>query len=93
MGDWFCIIADICVQSQNFLHIVTAKVFKIVRTNIEIDDELMATAMRLGGFKTKRETVETGLALLVRLQKQERIRRARGKLHWTGDLDEMRRDK
>jgi len=42
--------------------------------------------------KTKRETVEEGLNLLVRLRKQEGIRRFRGKLHWEGNLDEMRRD-
>jgi Arc/MetJ family transcription regulator len=63
-----------------------------VRTNIEIDDELMAKAMSLSGLKSKRETVEAALALLVRLKSQDAIRAARGKLQWEGDLDEMRRD-
>ena len=63
-----------------------------MRTNIVIDDDLMAEALALTGLKTKREAVEQGLRALVRLKRQERIRRYRGKLRWEGDLDEMRRD-
>ncbi|NEX19376.1 type II toxin-antitoxin system VapB family antitoxin [Thiorhodococcus mannitoliphagus] len=63
-----------------------------MRTNIVIDDELMERALALSGLKTKREAVEEGLRMLVRLKEQERIRAARGKLHWEGDLDAMRRD-
>ena len=61
-----------------------------MRTNIEIDDKLLADAMDATGAKTKREAVELGLAALVRLRKQEKLRRYRGKLSWKGDLDEMR---
>ena len=65
-----------------------------MRTNIEIDDQLMKRAMRACGAKTKRETVERSLELMVRLDKQERlIRSARGKLHWEGDLAAMRLDR
>ena len=63
-----------------------------MRTNIVIDDDLLEGAMRATGAKTKREAVELGLAALVRLKQQEEIRGLRGKLRWTGDLDEMRRD-
>ena len=63
-----------------------------MRTNIEINDDLMAKAMRVGGFKTKRATVEEGLHLLVETRSQGRIRKLRGKLRWEGSLDEMRRD-
>jgi Arc/MetJ family transcription regulator len=65
-----------------------------MRTNIEIDDELMNQAMRVSGTATKRETVQRALELLVRLADQARlIRSARGKLHWEGDLAAMRRDR
>jgi Arc/MetJ family transcription regulator len=67
--------------------------FHIMRTNIVIDDRLMKAAMRAYGTKTKRETVERSLKLLVALKRQERIRRFRGKLRWEGDLDVMRRDR
>lgn len=61
-----------------------------MRTNIIIDDELMADALKASGYKTKKETVEQGLKLLVRLSKQQKIRSLRGKIKWEGDLDEMR---
>jgi Arc/MetJ family transcription regulator len=64
-----------------------------MRTNIVIDDQLMADAMRVTGLKTKKEAVELGLRTLLRLRQQEEIRRFRGKLNWQGDLDAMRADK
>jgi len=42
----------------------------IMRTNIEIDDGLMAEAMARGGHPTKKAAVEEGLRLLVRLARQ-----------------------
>lgn len=64
-----------------------------MRTNIEIDDKLLADAIEATGAKTKREAVELGLAALVTLKKQERIRQYRGKLNWDGDLEQMRSDR
>ena len=64
-----------------------------MRTNIEIDDELMAKAIAATGAKTKKAVVEEGLKLLVRLKGQEKLRDLRGKVRWEGDLDEMRRDR
>lgn len=61
-----------------------------MRTNIEIDDKLMSDALKETGLKTKREAVELGLRTLIRLKRQEQIKRFRGKLQWSGDLDEMR---
>ena len=61
-----------------------------MRTNIDIDDKLMNEAIKVSGLKTKKETVELGLKTLVRLKKQEDIKRFRGQLEWTGNLDDMR---
>jgi Arc/MetJ family transcription regulator len=63
-----------------------------MRTNIEIDDKLMKQALRLTGYKTKRAVVEAGLQMLVRVKGQEKMLKLAGKVHWDGDLDEMRRD-
>lgn len=63
-----------------------------MRTNIEIDDALMKEALARTGLSTKREVVEEGLRTLVRLKRQADILKLRGKVHWEGDLDEMRRD-
>ncbi len=64
-----------------------------MRTNIVIDDALMADALKATGLKTKREAVELGLRTLLRLRRQDEIRRFRGKLAWEGDLEAMRSDK
>jgi Arc/MetJ family transcription regulator len=61
-----------------------------MRTNIEIDDELLASAMKASGLTTKRATVEEGLRLLVRLRSRaEAFEELRG-IGWEGNLDEMR---
>lgn len=61
-----------------------------MRTNIEIDDKLLAQAMAAAGLSTKRATVEEGLRLLVRVRKQvEALAELKG-LGWDGDLDQMR---
>jgi len=61
-----------------------------MRTNIVIDDQLMSDALKVTGLSTKKEAVELGLKLLVKQNKQQAIRKLRGKLNWEGDLDEMR---
>lgn len=61
-----------------------------MRTNIEIDDKLMSDALKATGLQTKKEAVELGLKTLIKLKKQEEIKRFRGKLQWSGNLDEMR---
>jgi len=58
----------------------------------QIDDKLMRDTLRATGLKTKREAVEQGLRIVLRLSRQAEIRRLRGKLHWQGDLDSMRSD-
>ena len=61
-----------------------------MRTNIDIDDKLMSATIKATGLRTKKETVELALQTLLRLKKQENIKSYRGKLDWTGDLDDMR---
>jgi Arc/MetJ family transcription regulator len=61
-----------------------------VRTNIDIDDELLSHAMKATGLATKRATVEEGLRLLVRLRKQTQALAELKGMGWEGDLEEMR---
>lgn len=56
-----------------------------MRTNIEIDDHLMAEAMRAGPFKTKKDAVEAGLKLLARQAAYREILKWEGRLKWEGD--------
>ncbi len=63
-----------------------------MRTNIEIDDDLMRDAMSALGKTTKKEAVEEALRRVVHLKRQgDALRSLRG-IGWIGDLDEMRRD-
>ena len=64
--------------------------YTFMRTNIEIDDALMAEAMRTSGLGTKKATVEFALQELVRRRKRLALRDLRGAVEWTGDLDESR---
>jgi len=61
-----------------------------MRTNIDIDDELLSRAMTATGLATKRATVEQGLQLLVRLREQTSALAELKGLGWEGDLGEMR---
>ena len=56
-----------------------------MRTNIVIDEDLMAQAMKAGPFKTKKDAVEAGLKLLARQAAYREILKWRGKLRWEGD--------
>ena len=64
-----------------------------MRTNVVVDDDLMASALKVSGLKTKKDAIEEGLKLLVQVKRQKEIKRFRGKLIWSGSLDEMRLDK
>ena len=56
-----------------------------MRTNIVIDDKLMAAAMAAGGFSTKKEAVEEGLRLLARRKAYQQLLALGGQLQWAGD--------
>lgn len=63
-----------------------------MRTNIVIEDEVMAEAMSALGTSTKRDTVDQALRQAIRLKRQKGLMRLWG-LGWEGDLDEMRTSK
>jgi Arc/MetJ family transcription regulator len=62
-----------------------------MRTNIEIDDQLLADAMKATGQTTKRATVQEALREIVRLSRQRQALKDLEGIGWEGDLDEMRR--
>ena len=72
------------------IYFIFIHIGNVMRTNIVIDDQLMADALKATGLSTKKEAVEEGLRLLIRRKKQQKIRKLRGKLKWEGNLDEMR---
>jgi Arc/MetJ family transcription regulator len=63
-----------------------------MRTNIEIDDALLAEAIAATGLRTKRKVVEAGLRLLVRQKRQANAQALFGSIRWKGDLHRERLD-
>jgi Arc/MetJ family transcription regulator len=61
-----------------------------LRTNIDIDDALMADAQKVSGGATKKQTVEEALRLMIRLRRQQEVGAAFGKYRWKGDLARSR---
>lgn len=68
----------------------TVCILMCMRTNIDIDDDILREAQRLVGTKTKRDTVDLALRELVARHRQVGILQLRGKVHWDGDLAESR---
>lgn len=62
-----------------------------MRTNIEIDDDVLHEAQALTGTRTKRETVDLALRELVARHRRIGVLDLRGRVHWEGDLDQSRR--
>jgi len=63
-----------------------------MRTNIVIDDTLMKSALNSSGLRTKKDVIEAALKLLVKFNRQAKIKQFRSKLKWVGNLDKMRMD-
>ena len=60
-----------------------------MRTNIEIDDELMNKALAASGATTKKAAVEEALRLMVQLKAQgEALRELWGSATWVGPDDD-----
>ena len=62
-----------------------------MRTNIEIDDTLMAEAQKASGHATKKQTVEDALRLMIKLRRQHEADTAFGKYRWRGSLAQSRK--
>lgn len=69
------------------------KLKSVMRTNIDINDELLQEAMELSHAKTKKEVVEQALDNYVKMLNRKQILEWPGKVHWEGDLEQMRMEK
>ena len=62
----------------------------VMRTTIDIDDDLMAEARKASGLATRKQTVEQALRLMVKLRRQRDVAAAFGRYPWRGDLTRSR---
>ena len=63
-----------------------------MKTNIEVDDALIADALQATGLGTTEQVIHLALKMLVQIKHQEVIKTFRGKLSWEGNLEAMRTD-
>jgi Arc/MetJ family transcription regulator len=61
-----------------------------MRTNIDLDEGLVARGLLLSGLRTKKELVNMALREFIRKNDQKKILELRGKIQWQGDLELMR---
>lgn len=62
-----------------------------MRTNIEINDDLMNEIQERTQIKTKKEVVDQALREFLRKIKLRELAELRGKITWDGNLEEMRK--
>jgi len=60
------------------------------RTNIELDSELAAKAMKITHKKTYKEVVNYSLQQVIEVEKRKNLLNLKGKVKWEGDIDDMR---
>ncbi len=60
------------------------------RTNIELDVDLVARAMKATNLKTIKDVVHYSLEEIVRTNLRKQMLGLKGKVRWVGDLDTMR---
>ena len=64
-----------------------------MRTNIDLDEQLVAQGLEVSGLRTKKDLVNTALREFVRRNDQRKILELRGKIQWEGDLNLMRQNR
>jgi Arc/MetJ family transcription regulator len=60
------------------------------RTNVVLDDDLVAACRELTGIKTRRALIDHALRELLRRERQAKILELRGRVEWQGDVAAMR---
>jgi len=61
-----------------------------MRTNVVIDEKIIKKALTYTGLKTKKEVINYALQELIKRKERKEILKLAGRLHWEGDLNEMR---
>jgi Arc/MetJ family transcription regulator len=61
-----------------------------MRTNIDINDELLEKARALSKTRSKKEIVHLALVNYIKQLQRKKMLSLRGKVKWEGDLKKMR---
>jgi Arc/MetJ family transcription regulator len=63
------------------------------RTNVVLDEKLLGQAKKITGIKTTRKLLDCALRELIQIGGQVDLLKLEGKVHWKGDLDELRKQR
>ncbi|GAB3560328.1 type II toxin-antitoxin system VapB family antitoxin [Spirosoma fluminis] len=63
-----------------------------MRTNIDINDQLLQKALKISHLKTKKAVVELTLKQYINRQARHNLVSLFGKVDWDGDLEQIRTD-
>lgn len=61
-----------------------------MRTTLNLDDEALASAMKVASGKTKTDVINEALREYARRRRLQEFLDFKGKVSWEGDLDELR---
>ena len=61
------------------------------RTNIILDEKLVANCLKATGIKTQKALIDHALRELLRHENQTKLLELKGKINWNGNLDEWRK--
>ena len=76
-----------CYTHYNVVLCVEKEAYSMGRTNIVLDDDLVAKCQKATGIKTRRALIDHALRELLRRESQTRILELKGKIQWEGDLE------
>lgn len=62
-----------------------------MRTTLNLDEEALASAMKVAPGKTKTDVINEALREYARRRRLQGFLQFEGKLPWEGDLDELRK--
>ena len=65
----------------------------MARTNVVLDDELIAECQKATGIKTRRVLIHHALQELLRRERQKSVLALKGSVRWEGNLDEWRKER
>jgi Arc/MetJ family transcription regulator len=64
-----------------------------MRTNVDIDDELIEQVKKEFNLKTKREAIHLALQEVLKMKKRRKLLGLRGNVKWEGNLNKMRENR
>ena len=77
--------------SSIFKYIFVREIIYIMKTTIDLPDDLINEAMRITGAKTKIDTIKAALTHIIKIESTKKLLKFKGKVDLRIDLDSLRK--